>query len=125
LSSQDRRSLLRANLAAIREYETSLCRRLLEGLAARPRFRVWGIADRKRLHERAPTVSITCRDRTPLEIAQHLADREIYAWNGNFYALNLTERLGLEDHGGLLRLGFAHYNTMEEVERLLQALDQI
>jgi cysteine desulfurase family protein (TIGR01976 family) len=124
LASQDRRSRLRANLTAIREYEMTFSRRLLEGLAARPRFRVWGITDLQRLHERAPTVSITCRDRTPLRMAQHLAEREIYAWNGNFYALNLTERLGLEEHGGLLRLGFAHYNTGEEVERLLEALDR-
>jgi selenocysteine lyase/cysteine desulfurase len=57
-------------------------------------------------------------------MAQHLAEREIYAWNGNFYALNLTERLGLEENGGLLRLGFTHYNTGEEVERLLTALDE-
>ena len=125
LASQDRRSRLRANLTAIREYERTLSRRLLEGLAARPRFRVWGITDPKHLQNAAPTVSITCRDRTPLQLAQHLAEREIYAWNGNFYALNLTERLGLEEHGGLLRLGFAHYNTTEEVDRLLQALDQI
>jgi cysteine desulfurase family protein (TIGR01976 family) len=123
--SQDRRARLRANLAAVREYEATLSRRLLEGLAARPRFRVWGITDPKRLHERTPTVSITCRDRTVLQLAQHLAGREIYAWNGNFYALNLTERLGLEASGGLLRLGFVHYNTAAEVDRLLEALDQL
>jgi cysteine desulfurase family protein (TIGR01976 family) len=125
LSSQDRRSRLRANLTAIRDYEATLSRRLLEGLAERPRFRVWGITDPKRVHERAPTVSLSCRDRTPLEMAQRLAEREIYAWHGNFYALNLTERLGLEERGGMLRLGFAHYNTADEVGRLLQALDEL
>jgi cysteine desulfurase family protein (TIGR01976 family) len=125
LASEKRRSRLRANLSAIREYETTLSRRLLQGLTAQPRFRVWGINDLRRLHARVPTVSITCRDRTPLQMAQHLADREIYAWNGNFYASNLTERLGLEEHGGLLRLGFAHYNTADEVDRLLQALTDL
>lgn len=121
----NRRFHVHANLIAIRDYETTLTRQLLEGLAARPRFRVWGLTDLHRLHERTPTVSITCRDRTPLQLAQALAEREIYAWNGNFYALNLAERLGLEEHGGLLRLGLVHYNTAEEVERLLQALDEL
>jgi selenocysteine lyase/cysteine desulfurase len=72
-----------------------------------------------------PTVSITAADRTPLQIAEHLAKQEIYAWNGNMYALELTERLGLEERGGLLRLGLVHYNTMEEIDLLLQALDEL
>ena len=58
-------------------------------------------------------------------MAEHLAKRQIYAWHGNFYALELTERLGLEEHGGLLRMGLVHYNTPEEVDRLLQALDEL
>jgi cysteine desulfurase family protein (TIGR01976 family) len=120
-----RRQRLGAAFATIRDYETQLAQRLLEGLAARPRFRVWGITRREQLAERVPTVSITAADRTPLEIAEHLASREIYTWNGNMYALELTERLGLEDSGGVLRLGLVHYNTFEEIDRLLQALDEL
>ncbi len=120
-----RRQCLRSAMNAIRRYETDLCRRLLQGLAKRPRFRVWGIADLHRLEERAPTVSITAKDRTPEQIAQHLAERQIYTWNGNFYALELTERLGLEENGGLLRLGLVHYNTADEVDQLLQSLDEL
>jgi cysteine desulfurase family protein (TIGR01976 family) len=120
-----RRQRLSAAFAAIRDYEMQLAQRLLDGLAARPRFRVWGITNREQLGWRVPTVSITASDRTPLQIAEHLASREIYVWNGNMYALELTERLGLEEHGGLLRLGLVHYNTVEEIDLLLQALDEL
>jgi selenocysteine lyase/cysteine desulfurase len=123
-SGASQRQRLCAAFAAIRDYETQLARRLLDGLAARPRFRVWGITKRDQLAWRVPTVSITA-DRTPLQIAEHLASREIYVWNGNMYALELTERLGLEETGGLLRLGMVHYNTFEEIDRLLTALDEL
>jgi cysteine desulfurase family protein (TIGR01976 family) len=123
--STDRRHRLRAAMTAVQTYEADLCHRLLTGLADRPRFRVWGISDVGRLAERTPTVSITAQDRTPEQVARHLAGREIYAWNGNFYALELTERLALEKNGGLLRLGLVHYNTADEVDRLLQALDDL
>lgn len=119
-----RQRLVRA-FQIIEEYERTLAQRLLGGLASRPRVRIWGITERNRLHERVPTVSITAVDRTPQQIAEHLASREIYAWNGNMYALELTERLGLEEHGGLLRLGLVHYNTTEEIEALLRALDEL
>jgi selenocysteine lyase/cysteine desulfurase len=110
---------------AIEEYERQLAERLLDGLRSRQRFRVWGITQRERLYERVPTVSITAAERTPLQIAEHLAKREIYTWNGNMYALELTERLGLEERGGILRLGLVHYNTREEIDTLLQALDEL
>lgn len=120
-----RRQRLAHAFQTIEDHEQKLAQRLLDGLASRPRFRVWGITQRERLGERVPTVSITAVDRTPLQIAEHLAKREIYAWNGNMYALELTERLGLEERGGLLRLGMVHYNTAEEIDALLQALDEL
>jgi len=128
-STGDRRSSRRQRLVvafqAIEDYERKLAERLLDGIRSRPRFRVWGITQRERLGERVPTVSITAADCTPLQIAEHLAKREIYTWNGNMYALELTERLGLEEHGGLLRLGLVHYNTLEEIDTLLRALDDV
>ncbi|MFN4261508.1 MAG: cysteine desulfurase-like protein [Gemmataceae bacterium] len=120
-----RRQQLHAGLAAIQHYETLLARQLLQGLAARPRFRVWGITDLERLPERVPTVSITSSDRPANVIAEHLAARNVYVWNGNMYAWELTRRLGLEETGGFCRLGLVHYNTLDEVERLLQALDEL
>jgi cysteine desulfurase family protein (TIGR01976 family) len=119
-----RRRLLRAAMNAIREYERGLSRRLLEALAERPRFRVWGVTDRQRLAERVPTIALTAADRTAEQLAAHLAGRHVYAWSGNMYAPGLTERLGLEKQGGLLRLGLVHYNTPEEIDRLVQALDE-
>ncbi len=119
-----RQRLVRA-FQAIEDYERKLAEHLLDGLRSRPRFRVWGINQRERLGERVPTVSITSTERTPLQIAEHLAKREIYTWNGNMYALELTERLGLEDQGGILRLGLVHYNTLEEIDTLLRALDDV
>jgi cysteine desulfurase family protein (TIGR01976 family) len=120
-----RRLHVHAALEAIQEYEAGLCRRLLEGLAERPRFRVWGITDPGRLAERTPTVSITSEGHTPREMAEHLARHDVYAWDGNFYAAELVERLGRAGSGGLLRLGLVHYNTAEEVDRLLRALDEL
>lgn len=128
-SSAQRHSSRRQRLVgcfqAIEEYEQSLAERLLDGLRSRPRFRVWGITQRERLRERVPTVSITAAEHTPLQIAKHLAKREIYTWNGNMYALELTERLRLEERGGLLRLGLVHYNIREEIDTLLQVLDEL
>ena len=121
----DRRARLRSAMNAIREYESGLVRRLLVGLAERPRFRVWGVIKPDQLAWRAPTVALTMADRTPQQLAEHLAAREIYAWAGNMYALELSEWLGREEHGGFLRLGLAHYNTAEEVDRTLAALDEL
>ena len=63
-------------------------------------------------------------EHNPTAIAAFLGDRGIFTWDGNFYALNLTERLGVQDSGGLLRIGLVHYNTMDEVERVLAALHE-
>jgi cysteine desulfurase family protein (TIGR01976 family) len=120
-----RRGQLRAGLTMIQEYEAGLGRRLLDGLAQRPRFKVWGVTAPEQLAGRVPTVSVTHADRPAAEMAGHLAAREIYAWHGNLYALALSERLGLEGRGGFLRLGLVHYNTAEEIDRLLAALDEL
>jgi cysteine desulfurase family protein (TIGR01976 family) len=119
-----RRARLLSAMDNIRAHEAGLVRRLLEGLANRRRFRVWGISRSADLARRVPTVALTAADRTPAELAEHLAAREIYAWNGNMYALELVERLGLQTSGGVLRLGLVHYNTAEEVDRVLAALDE-
>ena len=87
-------------------------------------MRIFGITDAKRFEERCSTLSLRLGDRNPTEIAKFLGDRGIFTWDGNFYALNLSERLGLEQHGGVLRIGLVHYNTAEEVDRLLGALNE-
>jgi selenocysteine lyase/cysteine desulfurase len=120
-----RRLRLHANLAAIQDYEAGLAKQLLAGLAQRPRFKVWGITRPDQITGRVPTVSITDAKLTPLQLAEHLARHEVYVWNGNLYALNLSERLDLEQRGGFVRLGLVHYNTAAEIERVLQVLDAL
>lgn len=123
-SAPDRRSALRAAFGAIQAYEQALSALALERFAAVPGLTLHGIADRMRLADRTPTFAFTLARRTPREIAAYLAGIGIFTWSGNFYALPLTEALGLEPEG-VLRAGFLHYNTADEVERLTEALLQI
>ncbi|MBX7167250.1 MAG: cysteine desulfurase-like protein [Pirellulales bacterium] len=120
-AAASRRQALVAAYEAITAYERGLQARLLAGLAELPSVKIYGITDPKRLHERVPTVSITHRRYRPLELAQRLADEGVFVWHGNYYALSLTEALGLEPEG-MVRIGLLHYNTREEVERLLDLL---
>jgi selenocysteine lyase/cysteine desulfurase len=60
--------------------------------------------------------------RSPRELATYLGERGIFTWDGNYYAVDLAERLGVQQSGGMLRIGLAHYNTADEVERLLEEL---
>ncbi|MBN1137376.1 MAG: cysteine desulfurase-like protein [Anaerolineae bacterium] len=121
----DRRRNLKTGLAAIQAYERGLAWQLIEGLQRLPGLRIWGISDPGRADWRVPTVSFTCDGLTPAEIAGRLAEQGIFVWDGNFYALAVTERLGLEQQGGLLRVGLVHYNTAAEVERFLAAMRAI
>jgi cysteine desulfurase family protein (TIGR01976 family) len=119
-----RRGRLECAFDAVTAHERALGARLLSGLSELPGVRVWGITDLHRLAERVPTVSFTHSRLTPREIATHLAERGIYVWPGNHYALPLTEALGLEPHG-TLRVGIVHYNTAEEVDRMLEELRRL
>ncbi len=121
----DRRLALHAALAAIQEHERALAEQLLVGLAAIPGLRVYGLTAAADLPRRVPTVAVTVAGHTPRALAEALGQRGIFTWDGNYYALNLMERLGLEATGGALRIGLAHYNTAAEVDRLLAALRAI
>lgn len=123
-SSLGRREALSAAFSAIGRHERALVTRLLDGLAAIPGIKIWGITDPARFDQRLPTVSITHRQRTAKEIATWLGERGIFCWRGNYYALQLTETLGLEPEG-MVRLGLVHYNTVEEVDRTLAALAEL
>jgi selenocysteine lyase/cysteine desulfurase len=115
---------LKRAFALIVEHERELGLRLIAGLQQLPNLTIRGIADRQRAHERVPTVSVTHSTLTPAELGERLAARGLWAWAGNHYALPLTEALGLEPHG-TLRIGLVHYNTADEVDRLLAALTEI
>ena len=120
--AQRRREELAAAYRATMAHETRLIWRLIEGLQAIPGLKIYGITDPARSAERCSTLSFRIEGRHPNEIAKFLGDRGIFAWDGNYYALNLSERLGVESKGGMLRIGLVQYNTMEEEERLLGAL---
>jgi len=122
---EGRRRDLKAGMVAIRDYEAGLCERMLAGMQSIEGLRIYGITDPERRHQRVPTVSFTIEGLTPAEISQRLADASIFAWEGNFYALAVTQHLGLEAQGGLLRVGLVHYSTAEEVDTLLGILEDM
>ena len=117
-----RRLQLKMGMTVLREYDHLLSAAILDELETLPRARVHGITDRNRLEERVPTVSFTWGDRHPRNIAAALGEQGIFVWDGNYYALAVTTRLGLEGRGGMVRIGAVHYNTVEEIERLGKAL---
>ena len=120
-----RRLRLKQAMAVIRAYEYELTRSLLDVLEETPGVTIYGITDSRRLEERVPTVSFTLKDWHPRRVAEELDKENIYVWDGNYYALAVTERLGLEESGGMVRVGPVHYNTVEEIERLGEALRRI
>ena len=119
--TSDRREALRQAFALIRSYERTLLDQLLDGLAEIPGIKVWGITAESERDQRFPTVSITREGIDATSLAKQLAAEGIFVWDGNYYALPLTERIGVEPEG-MVRIGLAHYNTSEEVARLLEIL---
>jgi cysteine desulfurase family protein (TIGR01976 family) len=121
-TAKDRRSALLAAYRSTRQHEMALLAQLIPGLLAIPGLKFFGITDPNQFEHRCSTVSIRLADHTPTETAKFLGDRGIFTWDGNYYALNLAERLGVQSTGGFLRIGLVHYNTPVEVDRLLAAL---
>jgi cysteine desulfurase family protein (TIGR01976 family) len=122
---QGRRLELKKGMTAIHTYELELSHKLLSALESVPGLRLYGLSDPQRLEERVATYTFRLKDLHPRVVAEKLAEQGIYVWDGNYYALNVTERLGLEESGGMVRVGAVHYNTFEEVERLKNALLKI
>ena len=120
-----RRMELKKAMVAIRACEFELSRALLNALQSVPGVKIYGLIDTQRLDERVPTFSFRMEGLPPHLMAEKLAQEGIYTWDGNYYALNVTEQLGVEDNGGMLRVGATHYNTLEEVQRLKEALLKI
>lgn len=122
---QGRALKLKQAMSAIRAYEYELSRTLLDVLEETPGVRVYGITDRRHIESRVPTVSFTLKGMHPRRVAEELDKENIYVWDGNYYALAVTERLGLEDKGGMVRVGPVHYNTVEEISKFGEALGKI
>jgi len=124
-SEASRRERVLAGMRAIRAYELELYRHLADGLEAIPGLRLYGITDRARFDERTPTAALTLAGIAPRAVAEALADEGIAVWDGDFYATGLIERLGLAETGGVVRIGLTHYNTVAEVDRLVEALARV
>lgn len=117
-----RREQLTQAMATIKEYEMSLSYHFLEGAAKIPGLHVYGITDVENLAQRTPTFAVSLDGCSPEAVATRLGEQGIFVWHGDYYAVAVMERLGLADKGGLVRIGFVHYNTHDEVDQVLAAL---
>ena len=124
-TSPPRRGAILAAMRAIQAYERTLAERLIAGLLEIPGLTFYGITEPQRFGQRTPTVAVRLAGHTPRQLAERLGERGIFVWDGTYYALNLTERLGVERDGGMLRIGLVHYNTASEVDRLLAVLREL
>lgn len=124
-AAANRRAALLAAYEAIRNYERGLMEPLISGLLQIPGLKLYGITDPLRFGERTPTVAVRIEGHTPIELARKLGERGIFTWDGHYFALDLARRLDVEATGGWLRIGLVHYNTVEEVERVVGELKRI
>jgi cysteine desulfurase family protein (TIGR01976 family) len=117
-----RRDQLRASMEQIGVYERSLSEQFLNGIATISGITMYG---RSVPDGRTPTFAISVNGTHPDDVAGVLGDQGIFVWSGDYYAVEVMRRLGVADEGGLVRIGFAHYNTAEEVDRVLTALAEV
>lgn len=122
-AGRDRRDRLVSAFDAIRTHEESLSNRFLAGLAEMPHLRLYGPATAG--DHRVSTFAVAVAGMHPRHVAEVLAERGIHVWDGHYYAVGVMERLGLAESGGLVRIGFVHYTTVEEVDRVLAVLDEL
>ncbi|WP_322489771.1 cysteine desulfurase-like protein [Chloroflexus sp.] len=120
-----RREALVTAMTRIADYERSLAVQLIEGLLTIPGLTFYGIRKPERFGWRTPTVSFRLANLSPRAVGEQLAERGIFVWDGNYYALRLSERLGVEPLGGMVRVGLVHYNTAAEVDYLLEVLRKL
>ena len=116
---------VRSAMTAIRTYEMELYGRLADGLEAIDRVRMYGITDRGRFTDRTPTAALTLNGHAPRAIADKLGRDGIAVWDGDFYATGLIKRLGLAESGGVVRIGLTHYNTAQEVDRVVASIARV
>ena len=121
----DRRERLEAAMSGVVDYEQALSRRLIEGLQAIAGVKVQGVTSPDAMHRRVPTVSFTHATKRPDGIARVLGEQNMFVWSGHNYALEAAQALGIDSTGGAVRIGAVHYNTLEEIDTLLQALDEL
>ena len=117
-----RRKNVIAGMMTLEAYEQPITEYFIEGLNRIPGIKVYGPP---KGHPRTSTVSFTMENKSPKDVAEYLGQKGIFVWNGDFYASKLVRVLGLREKGGLVRVGLAPYNTMEEIERTLEAIEEL
>lgn len=117
-----RRRNIVAGFLAMDTHEMQLAARLRAGLRATPGVRVYGPAEGQ---PRTPTVSFTMANHTPEEVSKVFGSKGINSWNGDFYAVETIEALGLAESGGLIRLGMAPYCTDSDIDRVLATVAEL
>ena len=117
-----RGSAVRAAFEVFGAHERGLAARFLQGLVEIPAARLYGIGDTARIGERTPTFALRLGDQDPAKTAAALGERGIFVWDGHYYAMEVFERLGILESGGAVRVGFCHYHTLGEVDRVLETL---
>lgn len=115
----------RAALGFLFDYEAELALRLIRGLESLPGVTVRGISEPEALDRRVPTVAFTADGHVPADIAAALAERNMFVWSGHSYAVEVVRHLGLDDAGGVVRVGPVHYNSAAEIDTLLAAVEDI
>ncbi len=123
--ADSRRQQLVKAMQRIKEYEMTLSEHFLRGAVSVPGLQVYGITDIEKLENRTPTFAVSLAGYSPAEVAAYLGEQGLFVWHGHYYAVEVMDRLGLLDRGGLVRIGFVHYNTVAEVERVLAALREL
>jgi cysteine desulfurase family protein (TIGR01976 family) len=117
-----RRKRIESAMHGIGVYERGLSERFLEGISASPGITLYG---HKTADGRTPTFAIAVDGVHPDAVAAALGDVGIFVWSGDYYAVEVMQRLGVAQRGGLVRVGFVHYNTIEEVDRVVAAIDSL
>lgn len=119
------RARINRGKVAMQQHESVLALELIRGIQALPGARIYGISNEAELDQRVSTVSFTLRGVASQKIGAALAKREIYVWTGGFYAVDMIDKFGLADSGGVVRVGPVHYNTVAEVQRFLRSMREI
>ncbi|MEA2509033.1 MAG: hypothetical protein QOG21_1115 [Actinomycetota bacterium] len=118
----DKRAEVVRGMHAVEAYEAQLSHRFLAGFGSLDGVKLFGKGEKARVNERTPTFAIRVEGESPRDTAERLGRAGIFVWDGDYYAQTIMERLGLADSGGAVRIGFCHYNTFDEVDRVLEEL---
>lgn len=119
-----RRQYVHAAMDCLFDYERTVAAHLVDGLERLEGVRIHGITASDAMHRRVPTVSFTVDRMSPDQVAMELAASNIFVWSGNYYAVEAAKALGIYDTGGAVRVGLVHYNSVSEVDELLDVLEK-